>query len=209
VIGDAENLALMTRIHDKWAISIADACRTSSVPEPFLAALVANETGGDPYGKRFEHGVLASLWEVLQGRKAAYGSIHRDDVVHYIAPASAIVGSLPPSGFASAVTASLQRLDSLASSWGLTQIMGYEAIVFGVTVSDLQVPAYGLKTTLRMLGEFAERYQLDLAKDFSQLLDCWNSGRPHSPTADPAYIPKGLQRMQIYQELLPPKAMSA
>lgn len=203
------NLELMTRIRDKWGSSIADACKASTIPEPFLAALVANETGGDPYGKRFEQGVLADLWEVLQGRKAHFGSIGRDQIVNYVTAATPGSGSLTGVGFIAQFSGALQRLDSLASSWGLTQIMGYEALVFSVTVSDLQVTAFGLRTSLRMLGQFASRFNLDLANDFSEMFDCWNSGRPHARTADPNYIPNGLARLQIYQSLLPPKAMSA
>jgi hypothetical protein len=202
-------IELMTRIRDKWGATIADARKNAAIPEAFLAALVANETGGNADAKRFEHGVLAALWEVLQGRKAAYGSIGRDDLFNHIALA---VGTQPPlsaSGLVGRISNALQFVDGLATSWGLTQVMGYEAIVFGVSFADLQNPVYGLRTSLRMLSQFAERYQLDLGKDFSELLDCWNSGRPHSPTADPQYIPNGLLRMQIYQTLLPPKAMTA
>ena len=96
----------------------------------------------------------------------------------------------------------MQRLDSLATSHGLTQVMGYEAIAFHLDgVSRLQDPAGELSITLKMLTQFAERFALDLASNFSELFDCWNSGRPHAPTADPQYIPNGLARMQIYAGL--------
>jgi hypothetical protein len=203
------NTILMTRIRTNWGAKIAQACAASSVPESFLAALVANETGGDPNAQRVEHGVLVSLWEVLLGRKEAYGSIQRDDLYHHIVTS---IGPQPPltsSGLEGRISHALQFVDGLATSWGLTQVMGYEAIVFGVTFADLQIPLFGLRTTLRMTSQFAERYQLDLAKDFGQLFDCWNSGRPHSPTADPQYIPNGLARKQIYEQLEPPKAILA
>jgi hypothetical protein len=203
------NLELMTRIRDKWGSSIADACKSSSVPEAFVAALVANETGGDPDAKRFERGVLGDLWEVLQGRKAAYGSIGRVDLLAYVTAASSIAGPVSVTGLSGIVSGALQRLDSLASSWGLTQVMGYEAIVFSITTSDLQVPSYGLRTSLRMLGQFASRFQLDLGADFAEMFDCWNSGRAHGRTADPNYIDNGLARLQIYQGLMPPKAITA
>jgi len=56
----------MQSIKDKFGAVIDDACKDSSVPPEFLAALIANETGGNPNAKRFERGVLASLWEILQ-----------------------------------------------------------------------------------------------------------------------------------------------
>lgn len=201
--GKGPEVKLMTRIRDEWGAAIAEACKASTVPEAFLAALVANETGGDPNAKRFEHGVLAALWEVFQGRKAAYGSIGRDTLLQHVGLAVGADPALSPHNFAGMFAAALQFVDGLATSWGLTQVMGYEAIVFGVSFSDLQNPVFGLRVSLRMLAQFAERYELDLAKNFSELLDCWNTGRPHSPTADPQYIPNGLARMQIYQELPP------
>jgi len=51
------------------------------------------------------------------------------------------------------------------------------------------------------LADFAARNTLDLTRDFSQLFDCWNTGRPHAPTADPQYIPNGLRRMELYKAL--------
>ena len=58
----------------------------SSVPASFLGALVANESGGNVLAKRFEPAVLAHLWEVLLGRKAAYGTIGRTDLVAFVQP---------------------------------------------------------------------------------------------------------------------------
>ncbi len=207
------NAALMQTILTRWGAAIHSACQLSSVPEAFLAALIANESGGDPHAKRYERNVLASLWDVLQGRAAAYGSIGRNDVLTYITAPDSVAPDVPGSGFPAQLSRALLELDGLATSWGLTQVMGYEAIHFGSRNFWLnpENPAVSLALSLRMLAEFSERYQLDLAKDFSQMFDCWNTGRPHSPTADPQYIPNGLARLQIYQGLLeePPKAMSA
>jgi hypothetical protein len=203
------DIALMTRIRTEWGATIAQACAASSVPPALLAALVANETGGDPHAKRFERGVLASLWEVLQGRKEAYGSLGRVELLAFIVNASASAGPVSGAGFPSQLASALQRLDGLATSWGLTQIMGYEAIVFGVSFADLQNPLFGLRTSLRMLSQFAEHNDLDVTRNFSELLDCWNTGRPHSVRVDHQYLADGLARMKIYQELEPPKAMSA
>jgi hypothetical protein len=200
------NFELMQSIKTKWNAEIASACSTSatssSVPSPgipaaFVAALIANESGGDPNAKRFEKGVLASLWEVLLGRKAAFGSIATKDLIQFVANLS----NIPPVTPQSLPSDAFQRLDSLATSWGLTQIMGYEAIAFRSTVAALQAPDTELVITLKMLAQFASRFGLDVTKDFSQLFDCWNSGRPHAPTADPQYIPNGLERMQLWTSI--------
>jgi hypothetical protein len=188
------NLELMQSIKTKWNAEISSASSTSSVPTAFMAALIANESGGDPHAKRFEKGVLASLWEVLLGRKAAFGSIGGTDLVQFINQSKGFPVNTPlaiPSDV-------FQRFDSLATSWGLTQIMGYEAIAFHSSVAALQAPDTELVITTKMLAQFASRFQLDVTKDFSQLFDCWNSGRPHAPTADPQYIPNGLERMKLW-----------
>jgi hypothetical protein len=188
------NLELMQSIKTKWNVEITSACSTSSVPAAFVAALIANESGGDHHAKRFEKGVLAALWEVLLGRKAAYGSIGGADLVQFIAQPKRFPVNTPlaiPSD-------AFQRFDSLATSWGLTQIMGYEAIAFHSAIEALKAPDTELVITTKMLAQFASRFQLDVTKDFSALFDCWNSGRPHAPTADPQYIPNGLERMKLW-----------
>lgn len=198
--------ALMSHIKARWGAEIAAACQYSTVPEMFLAALVANESGGNPDAKRFERHVLAALWEVLQGRQAAYGSLGAQDVRLHMLSGEKVTAM----GFADAgLDSALKQLDELATSWGLTQIMGYESIVFQAPVAALVAPASGLRLSLRMISHFAAARDLDVTRDFPELFDCWNTGRPHAPTADPQYIPNGLARMRIYSELEPPKAISA
>lgn len=198
------NTSLMQTIYGKWGSTIAAECAKSSVPPAFLAALVAGESGGDRDAKRFEKAVLADLWEVLQGRKANYGSINRDAILAFLAAAAPGNPTVPSAGFVrSIISSALQQLDGLANSWGLTQIMGYEAIAFSTSLSALEDPASELQCTLRMLADFTKRFTLDPAKNFSELFSCWNTGRAHgAPTADPQYIPNGLLRMQIYQQLV-------
>lgn len=180
------NTQLMQTIRDKFGAEIEAACATSSVPPAFLAALIANESGGNPDAKRFEKGVLAQLWEVIMGRAAAFGSVTRSDILDAL-PRDFLSGSV--------------ALDQIATSWGLTQIMGYEIIPFGGGLQGLQNPASSLPITCRMLAQFAERFQLDQTKDFDELFRCWNGGRPHSATYDPNYSTNGQARMAIYAGL--------
>ena len=204
------NTTLMQTIHAKWGSAIAAACARmtlhsgqATVPPAFLAALVAGESGGDPDAKRFEKAVLADLWEVLQGRKALYGSINRDAILAYLVAAAPGNPIVPSAGFVRSIIASaLQQLDGLATSWGLTQVMGYEAIAFSTSLSALEDPASELQCSLRMLADFARRFTLDPAKNSPELFSCWNTGRAHARTADPQYVPNGLARMQIYQQLV-------
>jgi hypothetical protein len=193
---------LMQSIKTAWGAAIADACSTSSIPENFLAALIAGESGGHNDARRFEKNVLLSLWEVLLGRKAAFGSIGRADLVKFTAAQSTLslglagargIDSLPPDAF--------QRVDGLATSWGLTQIMGYHVLGAGLTLDDLRDPAKHLRFALTMLTGFAHQFQLDVTREFDELFRCWNTGRPDGTTFDPAYVNNGLARMAVWTSL--------
>lgn len=191
------NTQLMQKIRVAWGDAIVLACASSSVPPSFLAALIANESAGNKNAQRFEKGVLDSLWQVLLGRAPNFGSLKRDDLLSFM---------LSSDGASNApiavVTGSMLKLDGLATSWGLTQVMGYEAIAFHLDgFARLADPAGEFSITLQMLADFARRFDQDLGSSFSELFDCWNSGRPHAPTADPQYIPNGLARMKIYANL--------
>lgn len=193
------NQLLMQSIRKAWGNTIATACESSSVPPAFLAALVAGESGGHNDAKRFEKGVLAAIWEVLLGRKAAYGSIGRSNLVGYVSG----VSGTPISAPATLPADAFQRVDALASSWGLTQIMGYHALEFGVTMDALQDPPQHLTIGTKMLAQFAQRFQLDLAADYPPLFACWNTGGPDcTKTFDPKYCANGVERMKIYADIL-------
>jgi|SRR5579885_183823 len=206
----------MAKIKAEAGGVIETVCHASSVRPSFLAALIANETGaqfassgmlGASNARRFEKSVLADLWEVLLGRKASYGSIGRKDLLLYILSGKVardgqqeefitVPDTIPAN--------SLLHLDRLASSAGLTQVMGYHALeaTSGLdSAEDLTVPARCLKETIRLLAAFAQRYQLDLAAEFPPLFTCWNTGRPDGKTFDPQYVPNGLRRMQLYAGL--------
>jgi hypothetical protein len=205
------DIELMQSIKTKWGDLLESVASMSTIQAPFLAALIANESGGDPNATRFEPAVFSALGEVLMGRKAAYGSIGAQDVLLFVVPAAIPQdgsGNIRPGGDATPALRTLfssqvQRLASLAASWGLTQVMGYEAIAFRTDdgVQALQSPVSEMTITVKMLTSFAFHNQLDVTKDFSELFDCWNTGRPHAPTADPQYIPNGLARLALYAGL--------
>lgn len=188
---------LMQSIKTQWGAAIAEACHTSSISEAFLAALMAGESGGKNEAKRFEKAVLLNLWEVLLGRKAAFGSLGRIDLVNFVAtiPGASTRGAslLPGDAF--------QRVDGLATSWGLTQIMGYHAIGTAVSLDDLRVPEKHLGFALTMLAGFAHQFSLDVTREFPELFRCWNTGRPDGATFDPAYVNNGLTRMAVWSSL--------
>lgn len=52
---------LMQKIREQWGAAIDEALADSDIPAAFIAALIANETGGNPMATRFESGVYENL----------------------------------------------------------------------------------------------------------------------------------------------------
>ena len=196
---DSPDVLLMQKIHAQWGTLVSTAVESTPIPEKFLAALIANESGGDPAANRFEPAVLTKLWAVLAGRLPNYGAITAADLRNFVCGFTATVTApreIPANVF--------ERLDELAHSWGLTQIMGYHVLEWldipgwYRSVDDLRAPAPKLRSAALLLTQFANRFTLDLSSDFSALLHCWNAGSPEAPTFDPAYVPNALRRMDLY-----------
>jgi hypothetical protein len=200
--------ALIARVRARWDGTIREASRYSSVPAQFLGALVANESAGDPRAVRFEPAVYRHLTRVAEGKSPRYGSLRRaevaaeiDDILHPKTPAFHADFLTPSFGKAYGERLAQtpdEALRELATSWGLTQIMGYHMVGRAGTPRDLVEPRFHFRVALELLAEFAERYQLNLARDFAELFRCWNTGQPCGATADPAYVENGLQRMELY-----------
>lgn len=195
---------LMQSIFQKYNSQITVLCEGTGISPALVAGLIANESGGDVAAKRFEGAVLVDLWNVLVGRQSTYGSIGRADLEKYLTrDADLYTGT----NAAADLSDMCGRLDALATSWGLTQIMGYE--LFDVT---MQLPTPGklatitgsLSTTLLMLQSFVRRFALDLSTPggMADLFGCWNTGRPGGKTYDPQYRTKGLSRAAIYNGII-------
>lgn len=199
----AADTELMGKLFRTYGAMLRDLNRY--YPQEFWAALIANESGGDTSAKRFEPAVLVSIWKVLLGRTQNYGGIGKAALLRFVDPSSCDPAGRVPANFA----ASLQRLDSIATSWGVTQVMGYHTVRLADalgwrSIEQLQTPACNLQFAVILLDEFVQRFKLDRTKDFVQLFRCWNCGHPDGTTHDPAYVPNGLVRMNIYKELVAP-----
>jgi hypothetical protein len=193
---------LIAMIKDRWGGAIAEACKSSSVQPAFLAALIANESAGKADATRFEPTVFEKLKEVLLGTRPHYAPagikhpLTKADLTAYCAPGAA-------DGTREDFSVELQTLHALATSWGLTQIMGWHLVEFqsGFGMSWLATPGGNLSFACRLLAWFAEHYGLDLATGFGDLFTCWNTGGPGNPTYDPQYVPNGLALLAIYEAL--------
>jgi hypothetical protein len=191
---------------------IQEACRTSSVHAEFLGALTTNESGGDATAVRFEPSVYRHLKAVAAGERPRYGGIDAEALCQGLAEVlhpktgefhAVFLNSLFMTGQASELSRLAdEALRELASSWGFVQIMGFHVIGRHGTVRDLREPRFHYRFANQLLAEFAECYQLDLAREFAELFRCWNTGRPDGKTADPAYVENGLRRMEIYRGLM-------
>jgi hypothetical protein len=207
----ARERRLLERVCARCHAVISEVCAYSSVPAAFLGALVANESGGDPQAMRFEPAVYRPLKAVAEGRRAAYAGLSRRDfdaeiaeMLHPKAGSFHAVFLTPPFRAVHGRELAASRdeaLRELATSWGFTQIMGYHLVGRSGTVRDLLEPRFHFRLALELLALFAERYQLDLAREFAEMFRCWNTGQPYGQTFAPDYVAQGLRRMEIYRSL--------
>ncbi len=202
---------LMAQVYRRCHEALEAACVQSSVPAEFLAALVANESGGNPHAARFEPAVYRHLSDVVRGARASYCSLRAEailteveDMLHPKADEFHARYLTPHFGANHLTELSAledEALRELSTSWGYTQIMGYHLVGRPGTVRDLLEPALHFRLALQLLAEFAEEYQLDVTREFEEMFRCWNTGKPYGKTFDPDYAPRGVARMGIYAEI--------
>ena len=178
--------------------------RPGAKPERRFAAL--DGTSSPATGPRAN---LAAA--VVSGKSPAYGAIHSGDLLAGLASvlhpkADDFHAHFLPPAFGANHRASLaalpdESLRELATSWGYTQIMGYHMVGRAGTVRDLLDPAFHFRLAIELLAEFAAAFQLDLAREFSEMFSCWNTGRPYGRCYSPHYVENGLHRLVIYREL--------
>jgi len=202
---------LVRRVFARCDALLREVCAYSSVPPEFLGALTASESGGDPKAARFEPAVYRHLKAVAEGKTPAYAGLGREsldaeieDMLHPKASAFHACYLTQPFGAnhqREIAACDDEALRELATSWGYTQVMGYHMVGRHGTVRDLREPRFHFRLAVELLAEFAERYQLDLAREFEEMFRCWNTGQPYGVTFDPAYVENGIRRMCLYREL--------
>jgi hypothetical protein len=191
---------LMRRVARLAGPYLAEIAPKITIPAAFLAALTANESGrwlisNTQVPARRENHVLEALRRVQIGLRGRYGQITQP----------MLTGK------------SEGDLGHLASSYGLTQIMGWHTLLWPeVEIADLADAARHYYYTLRLLVEEARRCDLDLTQDFAAMFRVWNTGATHDDprtprvegkTFDPDYVPNGLRRMRIWEELASSSSM--
>ncbi len=192
----------MARVRDGCGGFIAEAVKGTPYRASLLAALAANESGGDATKTRFEPAIFAKFGQIVTalaaGHEARYGAIGARDLVKWCAPAGR------GCGFAESTLSMI----NLATSWGPTQIMGYEALAGGFALSGITSLDAHFHHTVAMLDQFRKRWNLPSEGEltdgaiFTPYFRCWNTGRPDGQTADPQYVANGLARMATYERLV-------
>jgi hypothetical protein len=196
--------SISLKLRRRFGQRIADACRHSSVPPAFLAALISNEAGkysrthpdvisgkfkaGDvnENATRFEPGVYEDLISLRDRgycfvggkRRSTYNNITRADIA----------------------TATDEHIKALSRSYQITQIMGWSMVkMLKGTLADLKSSEKHLPLAVERL-EIVAGPQLR-AHRFDQVLRIWNTGSPNGKTYDAAYVPNGLAVMDAYADL--------
>jgi len=182
----APEVALVTRVKGLVHMVLDLFSLSNSIPDSFWGALTCGETGAYLWHDltvpaREEPAVLRHFENVLSGAEEAYGGFKQAELSRL----------------------SSDQVKALASSHGLTQVMGYNALSMGFEVSDLDDPHKHFDIAAALMARFCEQFGLDPLKDFEDMATCWNAGHP-GPTAHtipPEYAANVILRMQIWEAL--------
>ncbi|MBE7440546.1 MAG: hypothetical protein HS115_18995 [Spirochaetales bacterium] len=167
--------AIMLHVYRLHHEAIARAVIGTDLTVPYLAALISLESHppGNSDSARFEAKIYERLLRAQAGEP--YGQITAREL----------------SGHSDG------ELRELATSYGLTQIMGFHCLRLGCSIIDLKGP-YHLEWASawmqRMYGKHARK------KDWTSCFRIHNTGRPNGKTHRADYVEKGLLRMAYYEK---------
>lgn len=179
----AQARKIAQQIRSRFGDKIDSACADTIVPQSLVGGLVGVEAGKDKKGQisetatRFESHVFTKLKRVRDRQLTSYSNIRYSRLKD--APDAA--------------------LKALATSYGLTQIMGYWAIHLNTTVAELRHPETHLGYAVKLLLLNAEKYIA--SRNYGAVFRIWNSGSPTGRTHDPDYVHNASAVMDAYQEL--------
>lgn len=190
---------LARQIHARFGDEIAEDCARSYVPQSLVAGFIGSEAGKDrqgdivPDATRFEPHVFAHLKSLrdtgnTRNGKASYNSITQAHIKD----------------------ASDAALKALATSYQLTQIMGWWMLVGKLrgwwpterldgTIAQLRDAEYHLEYAVILLEQSAGKYIK--RGDFASVCKIWNTGSPTGKTYHENYVPNILAVKAAYEEL--------
>jgi hypothetical protein len=173
------------KIQARLGAQIMRACAGTIVPPSFLAGLISVEDADcDPRAARFEKAVYEKLKQL------------RNPLVFWQRSWNGITQ-------ADLKDKSDAQLVDLATSFGYTQIMGWQSVILKRTVAEIRDASLHLMIACELLMKTASPYLV--RKDFESVLRIWNTGNPNGRTYDPQYVPNAMAVMNAYQQLPPAK----
>lgn len=171
-----EDDLVMFHLYQTLHKEIEQAVRGTDIDPAYLAALISLESNppGNKKSARFEPHVYTKLI-ALQRNGDSYGSLNRRSVLGK----------------------SDGEIRALATSYGLTQIMGFHCLDLGCSPTDLK-GSYHLQWAVAWMqnsyGKQAAR------KDWNACFRMHNTGHPRGSTSRKDYVEKGLIRMNYYNK---------
>ncbi len=174
---------LAAQIRSQLGVRIKAATDGSLASQSLLAGLISVESAKNADGSinetstRFEKGVYLKLLSVRDGVRTSYNNIHRNQLT----------------GMSDAA------IKNLATSYSLTQIMGYHLFTLKCTIAELRDPERHLYYACDLL-EITSKVFLKQNR-FEPVFRIWNSGSPEGKTYDPSYVFNALAVKSAYREI--------
>ncbi|HKV41846.1 MAG TPA: hypothetical protein VJX67_21760, partial [Blastocatellia bacterium] len=141
---------MMMDLYDRFDQPVLAAVANTGLPGSFLAALTANESGGRLNASCFEPKIYARLRAVATGNRAAYGNITPGTLTaafeqNFGAKDGRLAAWLAGLHSESEAVHIITRFEdaelrAFSTSWGLTQIMGYQVIGRKLMIRELLGP---------------------------------------------------------------------
>ncbi len=173
--------SIMYYIYQKYHQQILYAVDGTEIPASYLAALISLESYplGDWDSERFEIKIYNRLID-LKYRGIAFGNVPRDKIIKL----------------------NDNEIKQLATSYGLTQIMGYHCLSLGCSIDDLRGSDHLLWSV-----DFIRKNYLQYIKSnkWEECFRIHNSGRPTGKTFNKNYAEKGIKRMKLYEKWIKKK----
>ena len=165
----------MFRLYHALHEDIEQATRGTPVRPAYLAALISLEShpAGNPDSRRFEPAVYRGLVD-LRDSGRAWGGVQRSKIR----------------------SASDARLRALATSYGLTQIMGYHCLELGCSIEDLTAAQQLYWSVAYMRVHYEQELQ---RSNWERCFRMHNTGRPDGIPNRRDYVERGLTRMSYYE----------
>jgi len=167
---------MMLHIYHKHHEDIEKAVTGTEISESYIAALISLESSppGNPNSARFESEVYIRLVQLRDDGKP-FGVLSRKSLK----------------------LKSDKQLREYATSYGLTQIMGFHCLDLGCNIEDLK-GAYHLQWAVTWM---LKNYRSHPAKkDWASCFRIHNTGHPSGQTSRRDYVERGLSRMKYYDK---------